>query len=44
LRTTGKGAGLLALILDVAKGAVAVGISYLAGGNERTAAIAGFAP
>ena len=43
LRTTGKGAGLLALILDVAKGAVAVGISYLAGGNERTAAIAGFA-
>ncbi len=43
MRTSGKKAGLLALVLDVAKGAVAVGICLLLGAGQRTAAMAGLA-
>src|SRR5512146_1155348 len=43
MRTSGKKAGLLALFLDVAKGAVAVGICFLLGASQRTAALAGLA-
>lgn len=43
MRTSGKKAGLLALSLDLAKGAIAVGICLLLGAAQRTAAMAGLA-
>lgn len=42
LRTSGKSAGLAALVLDVAKGAAAVLMGKSLGGNELWGAIAGF--
>lgn len=42
LRTTGKLSGLAALILDVGKGAAAVYLGRVLGGNEIWGAVAGF--